>query len=74
MDGKSQSVACSQVITIHFQSQDARVQIIIYFPSQDRLLGPFICWKLVFFWKVNSGKSEFQKSEFRESIFRYLVV
>jgi hypothetical protein len=31
--------------------------------------APFVCWKVVSFWKVNSGKSEF-----RESIFRCLVV
>ena len=29
----------------------------------------FVCWKVIFFWKVN-----FRESEFRESIFRYLVV
>jgi len=32
-------------------------------------MAPFVCRKVVFFWKVNSGESEFQ-----ESIFRYLVV
>jgi hypothetical protein len=31
--------------------------------------APFICWKVVSFWKVNSGESEF-----RESIFQCLVV
>ncbi|KAJ6941973.1 hypothetical protein NC652_007912 [Populus alba x Populus x berolinensis] len=31
--------------------------------------APFVYWKVVFFWKVNSGESEFQ-----ESIFRCLVV
>ena len=36
--------------------------------------APFVCWKVVSFWKVNSGESEFQESEFRESIFRCLVV
>jgi len=36
--------------------------------------APFVCRKVVSFWKVNSGESEFLESEFRESIFRCLVV
>jgi hypothetical protein len=34
----------------------------------------FVCRKVVSFWKVNSGESKFQESEFWESIFRCLVV
>ena len=40
----------------------------------SRSQAPFVCRKVVFFWKVNSGESEFRESEFRESIFRCLVV
>ena len=36
--------------------------------------APFVCRKVNSFWKVNSGESEFLESEFRESIFRCLVV
>jgi len=36
--------------------------------------APFVCRKVVSFWKVNSGESEFRESEFRESVFRCLVV
>ena len=36
--------------------------------------APFVCRKVVFFWKVNSGENEFLESEFRESIFWYLTV
>ena len=39
-----------------------------HFPVEEKL-APFVCWKVVSFWKVNSRESEFQ-----ESIFRYLVV
>ena len=34
----------------------------------------FVCWKMISFWKVNSGKSEFLESEFLKSEFRYLAV
>ena len=36
--------------------------------------APFVCWKVVSFWKVNFGESEFRESEFQEIIFRCLVV
>ena len=36
--------------------------------------APFVCRKVVSFWKVNSGESEFLESEFWESEFRCLVV
>jgi hypothetical protein len=42
-------------------------------PSQNPK-APFVCRKVVSFWKVNSGESEFLESEFRESEFRCLVV
>ena len=38
------------------------------------VLGPFVCWKVVFFWKVNSEESEFLESEFLKSEFRCLAV
>ena len=37
-------------------------------------LTPFVCRKVVSFWKVNFEKSKFLESEFQESIFRCLVV
>jgi hypothetical protein len=43
--------------------------VILFPPVTFSSKAPFVCRKVVFFWKVNSGESEF-----RESIFRCLVV
>jgi hypothetical protein len=42
--------------------------------SRKKAKAPFVCRKVVSFWKVNSGESEFLESELRESEFRCLVV
>ena len=48
--------------------------LVMDFSNQAAIKASFVCRKVISFWKVNSGKSEFLESEFRESIFRCLAV
>jgi hypothetical protein len=54
------------IITLHIRSILLFVPFVLLTANTK---APFVCRKVVSFWKVNSGESEFL-----ESIFRYLTV